>query len=158
MISRSRHSHRSRGVSMIELCVGLIVLLPVIFTVFDLAVIVIALSTNDGACREAARLAATGDPLLANQRAGAAVARANETNSQLANNYALVSCVLSVPNAQLLSLAATGGQAAGSVTVTTQVDIYPFIVHWAYAGIKPLQFASQETFPFAYTYPQPPVP
>jgi len=140
---------------MIELCVGLIVLLPVIFTVFDLAVIVIALSTNDSACREAARLAATGDPLLARKRADAAVARANENNSQLANNFAVVSCVLTVPNAQLVSLAATGGQAVGSVTVTTQVDIYPFIVHWAYAGIKPLTFASQETYPFSYTYPQP---
>jgi len=157
-MKKSRRSRRISAVSMIELCVGLIVLLPVIFTVFDLAVIVIALGTNDSACREAARLAATGDPLLASQRAGAAVARANETNSQLANNYALVSCILTIPNAQLTALSATGGQAVGAVTVTTQVDIYPFIVHWAYAGIKPLQFASQETFPFSYTYPQPPSP
>jgi Flp pilus assembly protein TadG len=143
---------------MIEMCVGLIVLLPVIFTVFDLGIIVLALQTNDSACREAARLAATGDPLLASQRAGAAVARANENNSQLANNFALVSCVLSIPNAQLVVLSANGGPANGSVTVITQVDIYPFIVHWAYAGVKPLQFASQETYPFSYTYPQPTTP
>jgi len=143
---------------MIEMCAGLIILLPVIFTVFDLAVIVMALQTNDSACREAARLAATGDPLLANDRASAAVARANENNSQLANNFSLVSCILSVPKAQLTALSASGGQANGSVTVITQVDIYPFIVHWAYGGVKPLQFGSQETFPFSYTYPQPSAP
>jgi len=151
----TRPSRKALGISMIEMCCGLIVLLPVLFTVFDLAVIVVALSTNDSACREAARLAATGDPLLANQRAGAAVARANENNSNLANNYALLSCVLTLSTAQLTALSNTGGQAFGSVTVTTQVDIYPFIVHWAYAGVKPLQFASQETYPFSYTYPQP---
>jgi Flp pilus assembly protein TadG len=155
MMTRTRRRANLNGASMIEMCVGLIVLLPVIFTVFDLAVIILALGTNDSACREAARLASTGDPLLASQRAGAAVARANENNSKLANNFALVSCVLTIPNAQLTALAAAGGQANGSVTVITQVDIYPFIVHWAYAGIKPLTFASQETYPFSYTYPTP---
>jgi Flp pilus assembly protein TadG len=152
---KTRRRSTARGVSMIELCVGLIVLLPVVFTVFDLAVIVVALGTNDEACREAARLAAAGDPLLASQRAGAAVARANEKVSKMANNFTLVSCVLSVPNSQLLALQGQGGQASGSVTVTTQVDIYPFIVHWAYAGTKPLKFASQETYPFSYMYSPP---
>lgn len=53
---------RTAGQSLVELATGLIILVPVILVLVDLAIIVTAVSVNDAVCRDAARVAASGDP------------------------------------------------------------------------------------------------
>ena len=72
-----------------ELCAGLIILVPLVLVLFDLAVIVIGVQVNDQTCRQAARAASSGDPATARQRADAIIARANQQGSSMLSNFTL---------------------------------------------------------------------
>ncbi|HEY9777341.1 MAG TPA: TadE family protein [Planktothrix sp.] len=150
---------RKKGQSIVELAVGLMALVPIVLVVFDLAIIVIGVQINDSTCREAARVAASGNPTDANARATAVVARANQRSQSMLSNFTLVKvdATTQAPwpsmNAQLASLQTYGGPVQGTVTVQTEVDIKPFIVEYAYNGKSPLKFVSQQTFPFTYVVP-----
>jgi hypothetical protein len=148
---------RKRGQSIIELAVGLMALIPIVLVVFDLAVIVIGVQINDSTCREAARVAASGNPVDANARAAAVVARANQRATGMLSNFVLVSvtntadmAALTDPNSNINKY---GGPVQGTVTVQTEVDIKPFVVQYAYNGKSPLKFRSQQSFPFTYVVP-----
>jgi hypothetical protein len=57
---------RSRSIkaqSFVELAAGLIVLIPILLALLDLAIIVIAIQVNDTVCRDAARAASGGRPV-----------------------------------------------------------------------------------------------
>jgi hypothetical protein len=58
-----KQMQRRSGQSMVELLGGLVILIPVVLVLLDLAIIVIAVQVNDGACRDAARAAAAGRPV-----------------------------------------------------------------------------------------------
>ena len=78
---------RAKAQSLVELTDGLLVLVPIILIFFDLAVIVIGVQVNDQTCKQAARAASSGDPVSANQRAQAIVARANQQGSSMVSNF-----------------------------------------------------------------------
>ncbi len=141
------------GQSLMELAVGVGVLIPVMLVVFDLAIIVLAVQTNDALCRETARAAAAGDPNTMNQRAAAIVAQANKKAAGMMSNYQLVSLTSTASANYLKSLGQYGGPVNANVTAATQVDVKPFVVQFAYNGKSPLQFKSQQTFPFTYVFP-----
>ena len=141
------------GQSLMELAVGLCVLIPVMLVVFDLAMIVLAVQQNDALCREAARAAASGDPNTIKQRATAVVAQANKKAAGMMANYQLVSLTSTASATYLASLGQYGGPVNATVTAQTQVDVKPFVVQYAYNGKSPLQFKSQQTFPFTYVVP-----
>lgn len=153
--------HRKRvGQSIIELAVGLMALIPIVLVIFDLAVIVIGVQINDSTCREAARVAASGDPNQAYDRANAVVQRANARAAGMLSNFSLkksdVTFAPSAPNdpiSQVTSLAPYGGPVQGTVSVRTTVQIRPFVVQFAYNGQSPLTFQSSQTFPFTYVVP-----
>ena len=128
-------------------------LIPIVLVIFDLAVIVIGVQVNDSTCREAARVAASGDPNDAQARAAAVVARANQRASGMLSNFVLVNVNNTVTAQQMLALQPYGGPVQGTVTVQTEVDIRPFVVQYAYAGKSPLTFRSQQSFPFTYVVP-----
>ena len=144
---------RNRGQSLVELVVGIAVLIPIMLVIFDLAVIVIAVQMNDSTCREAARVAASGSPSDVQQRALAIVSRANVRASAMMSNFTLVSYSNTAPTNYMSTIGQFGGPINGTVTIQTQVDVKPFIVQWAYAGVSPLKFRSQQTFPFTYVMP-----
>lgn len=147
---------KKRGQSIIELAVGLLCLIPIVLVVFDLAVIVIGVQINDSTCREAARVAASGNPNDATARAKAVVARANQRAAGMLSNFTLIEPVtLSPANllTQMAQLQPYGGPVSGQVTVQTEVDVKPFVVQYAYSGQSPLKFRSQQTFPFTFVVP-----
>jgi len=67
----------TKAVTLLEMVMGLIVLMPVLLMVMDLTVITLAVQINDNAAREAVRLAASGDPNQAQARALQVIARIN---------------------------------------------------------------------------------
>jgi hypothetical protein len=127
---------RNVGQSLVELVVGIAVLIPIMLVIFDLAVIVIAVQMNDSTCREAARVAASGSPSDVQQRANAIVARANARASSMMSNFTLVSYSNTAPTNYMSTIGQFGGPINGTVTIKTQVDVRPFIVQWAYAGVS----------------------
>lgn len=150
--SRMRR-RKSSGQSTVELVCGLFVLVPLVLVLFDLAVIVIGVQVNDQTCRQAARAAASGDPVSAMQRAQAVVARANQQGSSMLSNFTLITPLTFVPDDVLEEtekLVPYGGTVSGTVTVQTEVDIHPFIVPYVYSGGAPLKFRSSQTFPFTH--------
>ncbi|MCA0314901.1 MAG: hypothetical protein LCH63_13850 [Candidatus Melainabacteria bacterium] len=145
---------KAKGQSSVELVAGLIILVPIILCLFDLAVIVIGVQINDATCREAARVASIGDPTDCNKRAQAIVARANAQGSSMLSNFQLQSCTSTISPAQITAMKANfGGPVSGTVSVVTQVDIKPFVVHYAYSGGAPLTFQARQTYPFTYVVP-----
>lgn len=151
----SKNSRSRRAQSLVELCVGLLVLVPIILIFFDLAVIVIGVQVNDQTCKQAARAASSGDPVSANQRAQSIVARANQQGSSMLSNFILSSVTFN-PASLLTDRAALdpyGGTVSGTVTVNTTVDIRPFLVPYVYSGGAPLTFRSSQTYPFTFVVP-----
>jgi len=142
--------------------VGVIVLIPIVLVLFDLAVIVLGVQTNDATCRDAARAAASGDPQNATARAQAIVSRANaRSHGQIVSNFAMVGGanvnIINQPTPQMEQTTGTmvnpGGPITGTVTVTTKVEIRPFVVQIVYTGQSPLIFQSRQTFPISYVVP-----
>jgi hypothetical protein len=153
VLLRSSRKTKSAGQSIMELAIGLIVLVPVMLVIFDMTVIAVAVTTNDSLCREAARAAAAGDPATMQTRANAIIVQANKKAQGMMSNYQLVSLTNTASAAYLASLGQYGGPVKATVTALTQVDVKPFVVQYAYAGKSPLQFRSQQTFPFTYVFP-----
>jgi Flp pilus assembly protein TadG len=152
--ARTRPRRKSKGQSIIELAVGLIALIPIVLVLFDLAVIVIAVQVNDSTCREAARVAASGRPADQPSRAQAVINRANAKTAGMLSNFTLVGTpATTVTQTQADLLIPYGGSLNGTVTVTTEVDVKPFVVQVVYNGTSPLKFRSQQTFPITYVVP-----
>jgi len=152
---RIANKRSRKAQSLVELCVGLLVLVPIILIFFDLAVIVIGVQVNDQTCKQAARAASSGDPVSANQRAQAIVARANQQGSSMLSNFTLTSTTFNPTTliADRNNLNPYGGTVSGTVTVNTTVDIRPFLVPYVYSGGAPLTFRSAQTYPFTFVVP-----
>ena len=143
------------GQSIVELCAGIMVLVPIVLVLFDLTVIVLAVQLNDSTCREAARVGAIGDPdaTACKNRVLAVINRANKGGSSMLSKFMMVSCTNTVTPAQIAALSPYGGPVTGTVSVVTQVDVKPFVVHLIYAGGPALQFRSSQSYPFTYVVP-----
>jgi hypothetical protein len=142
-----------RGQSLLEVSIALFVIVPVLLLVFDLAMIVLAVQVNDLNCRDAARLAASGDPNTANLRAMAVISRANKSMNSFISNFSLVSLDSTVTPIQLASLNPYGGTINGAVAVSTEVEVHPFLLPWLYSGKRLLTFRSRQSYPFTYVVP-----
>lgn len=157
---RSRAIRQTKASSFIELCTGIAIIVPVIIVLFDCAILIMGVEANDSNCRMAARAAAAGPPEEAQIRAATVIGDKNSaigmvSNSQLVDPVAVE--VLSQPESEK-DIAkekefCLGGPVIGSTTVTTQVQIRPFLVHKLYGGISPLTFKATHTFPISYIVP-----
>jgi hypothetical protein len=141
------------GQSLLEVSLALVVIVPILVILCDLALVVLTVQANHSTCREAARLAASGDPSTANLRALAIIARANRSANGFISNFALDGLETTVKPAQLASLNPFGGTITGSVTASTHVELRPFLVQWLYAGKPLLIFHSRQSYPFTYVVP-----
>ncbi|MGD9681530.1 MAG: hypothetical protein AB7W16_10125 [Candidatus Obscuribacterales bacterium] len=156
----SKSFSRKKGQSTVELVVGLLVLVPLVLVLFDLAVIVLGVQVNDQTCRQAARAAASGDPNSALQRAQAIIDRANKQQkaNSIVNKFTLDNLTFnptSIPSDATNLAANFGGTVSGTVTVETVVDIYPFVVPLVYTGGSALQFRASQTYPITFVVPNP---
>jgi len=143
----------NKAVTVIEMVVGLIVVIPLMLLLIDMTLITLAVQINDNAAREAVRMAAAGDPAQAQSRAVQVVKRINGNSSGFVSNITLASLTFNPAN--LLATEATlipyGGVVQGSVTVETSVKVTPLIVNYVYSG--PLIFKSSQSCPVTYNVP-----
>jgi uncharacterized protein (UPF0333 family) len=148
---------RKRGQSIIELAVGIIVLVPIVLVLFDLAVLVLGVGINDSVCRDAARAAASGSPTDIQARAEAIINRMNAKSSSMLSNFKLIGCKMDgISQQDIQNAQQFGGPVTGTVTVTTEVEIRPFVVKVVYQGDKPLVFRARQCFPFTFVFPMGP--
>jgi hypothetical protein len=144
---------RRRGVTILEMFVGLIIFIPVVLLLIDLVLITIGVQINDHAAREADRLAASGDPTQANSRAQRVIDRISKSTAGYVSKLTLKSLTFNPAN--LLATEATmipyGGVIQGTVTVNTQVTVTPILIsHFCTA---PFVFESSQSCPITYDVP-----
>ncbi len=142
-----RVRRRELGASSVELVCGLLLLVPVSLVLMDLGFVMLSVFANDSLCREACRAASATDPKDAKKVAEQLVTRANAGGSTL-SVYKLVgdptTSAMKVPNAE------QGGLVEGSVTLKTGVDVKPMFLVGALYGGKPIEFVTQQTFPYTF--------
>lgn len=135
---------------MVELVAGLIILVPIVLGLFDMAVVIMANQVNDNACRDAARVASTGRPTV-----DEATARANQVLKQVYQTGGYLEGPTLV-GATPLNIKAPdpvfGGAYSGSVRVETKM-----IVHMPapIPGILPAgqEFHAAEEYPVTFVEP-----
>lgn len=144
---------KNRAVTVIEMVVGLIVVIPIMLLLIDATLLTLAVQINDNAAREAVRMAAAGDPQSAQSRALQVVKRINASTSGYVSNVKLASLTFNPSNllsteSQLLKY---GGVVQGSVNVQTEVKVTPIVISYVYSG--PMIFRSSQTCPVTYNVP-----
>lgn len=153
---------KERGQSLIEVASGLVVLMPVLMLLIDLAVIMYGVQLNNSACHNAVQAAASGPPAEAYYRARAVIDLVNSRNAgTLVSNFAIKGSVEpkieSAPASYLDpftgKMVNPGGLVVGTATVTTTVEIRPFVIYHIYGGKLPLIFTSSQSFPLRYVMP-----
>ncbi|MBU6451787.1 MAG: hypothetical protein KGS72_08425 [Cyanobacteria bacterium REEB67] len=154
--------HNRRAQSLVEVTAGIAILLPVLLVLFDLSMLFLAVQANESICRNAARAAAAGDPLDATVRAQAVVNAANlSSGGALISHFWLVLPIAVVvtdrPTSQEDPLTGResnpGGPVTGTVAVSTEVDVRPFVVYRLWGGKLPMKFRARHIFPISFTQP-----
>jgi hypothetical protein len=153
---------RSAGQSLIELCVGLIIFVPVILVLIDLGVMLFGVELNDKNCRIAVRAAAAGSPAEAQVRAQS-VLRESESarhidmlgQSQivLPVNVAVSSEPQSEKDFAAEKQIFPGGPVIGTATVTTEIRINSLFIHVLYGAKSPLLFRATHSEPICCVLP-----
>lgn len=159
---------RHTGQSMFELAAILLVAVPLLLVLFDAAVIMMAVATNDAACRDAARAAASGPPALlavGNSRAvSAGDAPGKRVSAVLKKIYAPGGYLKILDDVEIHETikspvpgAATGGGAViGEVTVRTTANVFPPFIVGHVVGSGAIQFRKEETYSYTYVVPATP--
>jgi len=145
----------NNGTSLIELCAGLIIAIPVFLLLVDCAILIMGLQINDKTCREAARVAASGLPASAELRAQNIVSKADEEKMSMIADLRLVSVVNTLSPVNIKVVQLDGGTISGTVTVTTAAEFRPFFGQWLLTGQKCLTFQSTQSFPYTSVMPNP---
>lgn len=150
--------------SLVELAAGLMVFVPIILVMIDCAVIMIGVSTNEAACRDAARAASCGPPSAlisgAQRSVGPSGSPYKRALSVVKNVYAaggLVSIsdnlnvkeTLSDPTPQ----APQGGPVIGEVSVETTAEVAPPFLVRIFVPNGTYQFKSTQNYPYTYVVP-----
>ena len=163
--SRAQLSSRQKtGASLVEVTCGSVLLFFVVIILVDLGLLIYGVSLNDSVCRDAARKSASGNPIQAESRALLLVEQMNNRNGL---NNAMVSHFRLVPPVKIEITSQPnlrrdpendkpvnpGGLVTGSVTVTTQVEITPFVLPFILGQRPPLKLQSRQTFPISYVMP-----
>lgn len=146
---------RRTGQSMIELCAGLIVLVPIIMGLVDLAFLIAAMQVNDAACRDAARAAAAGPPSEAFQRASG-VAAASYRGQGYIKGPTISNSDVSTNPATIADPGQFGGPYQGTVRVKSHVELtMPVPIPMVSQTVPPnkMEFIAQQEFPITYVKP-----
>lgn len=150
---------------MVELMAILLIAIPLVLVLFDSAVIMMAVATNDAACRDAARAASSGPPglLAAGSRSVApGGAPSKRASTVLKRIYAPSGYLKILEEANVKETikspvpdATTGGAVIGEVTVRTTADVYPPFLIGHVVGELPIKVQKEETYNYTYVVPVP---
>jgi hypothetical protein len=129
-------------------------MIPIFLAIFELIMIVVVAQVSDGATREAARVAASSDPRVAQQRAAAVITRTNRESHFMASEFKMVSFVFTPADTltQESTLIPYGGTLNGDVTVAVQCTVKPWLISLL-TNNKPISFNSMKTCTFTYNVP-----
>jgi hypothetical protein len=145
----------TKAQSTIELVAGLMILIPIVLSLIDIAVFVMGVSLNDSVCRDATRAAASGPPdKIAHgqpkQRAEMVVKRSYKTEGAIRLS----------PDVDIrenirepLPSEPYGGPVDGEVTVSTTVNVHPPFLVSVFCGSSGITFKSEQTFPYTWVMP-----
>ncbi len=144
----TNHLRRS-GQSLAELCAGIVIAIPVFLLIMNTIAIAIGLQSNENICREAARLAASGDPATAELRAESIVSKANLTKGWMVADLRLVS-LQNMANPMYVQQG-TGSAPFSAVEVRTAIDMDPFLLKGLLYHDRFLTLTSRQRFPYTYS-------
>ncbi len=150
MIPKQRSKN---GTSIIELCCVILFAIPVLLIAFDFMMLAIGSQFNNKICREAARLAASGDPRLAESKAISVISEANGKKSGIIADLRLVAVKNTANAADMKVAQLNGGTFVGTVTVNTAVSVKSLVVHWFSPGQHYLTLQCKQSFPYTYVFP-----
>ena len=159
---RTKLPHRQKAASsLVEVTCGSVVFCLVAIILVDLGILIYGVSLNDSVCRDAARKSATGNPVNAESRALFFIDQTNSRNNGLVSRFRLIppvkTIITSQPrlrrNAENDQPVNPGGLITGSVTLTTEVEISPFLLHYLIGQKLPLKLRSTQSFPISYVLP-----
>lgn len=147
-----------RAQSIVELVAGVILIIPVVLLLIDLATLVLGVTSNDNLCREAARAASAGDPDSANARATAIVNQANLTKGGVIAKFELIDARPLRPDRSGPPIrpdgATGGGIVQGSVDVRTRVIVAPPFLLNALKRDDHFAFETFQSFPITFVVKQ----
>ncbi len=157
-------TRKSKGQSLAELGAGMMVFVPVILLLIDCAVIMLGVSANEAACRDAARAASSGPPAALSASAMHTVGPGSmpykRALSVVKDIYAPAGMVkikdqLTVKEGlkNPLPLAPEGGPVIGQVSVETTVEVYPPFLIRVFAENGTYTFKNTQSYPYTYVMP-----
>jgi hypothetical protein len=165
-IKRRFQKNRKNGQGLVELCAGLVLVVPIALTCIDLGTIALGATINDAVCRDAARAAASGPPgtptigtartVAPNeapyQRALAIVRSQTPRNLpiKVGEQILVTETLRDVPPEEI------GGGIDGDVDVSTSAIIIPPFLVSAITGPKGITLNSKHIVSYTYTMPQKP--
>lgn len=109
---------------------------------------VVGLQVNEKTCREAARIAASGDPSTAKMRAQSIIDKTNDERGWMIEDVRLVS-IKNRSNSMDIRQP-DESTALGVVEVTTAVDIRPYFITRFLPNQQSFTFTAQQSFPYTY--------
>ncbi len=142
----------SKGQSLVEFAIAATALIPIVLLGRDAFLMIYAIQLNDSTCKEAARLASSGDPELAYARAQRSLESKKGSNPWSCVPQ-LVAAQASVKKSQLEELSPYGGSVIGVVDVTTDTEVTPLVIGWFLGNKRRLSFQCTQELPITYVLP-----
>jgi hypothetical protein len=147
--SAKRFTIRSSKGYMIEIVAILILLIPIMLCLVDIAVMVVTAMINDTTCTNIARIASSGEPSEVQERVQAALERSKVDNA-LISNLRLADGYPKNDDSVSTEPSEVTGPVNGKVTVRIAVDVHPpFLIKHVMQNQSCTMHAEQ-TFPYTY--------
>ena len=147
------------GQSITELVVSIIIIIPVVLFLFDLAIMIIAVQTNDHIAKNAARVASQSDPLSAKLKAQTLISQARHNIQPFIKSLTMTNYSTNLTSQDILNWQNNGGlvlhvsttnTVPGIVSITTQIKVQGFIIPWFIASGQNMSFNSTHQYPFSF--------
>ncbi len=148
-----------KGQSIIELIGGLIIIIPIVILLLDLAIIVMAVQTNENIAKNAARVASQSDPLSAQAKAQALVNQASFTLGSFIKSIKMTNYSTNLTSTDIQNWINNGGivvhsngsiDIPGQVSITTTIKVQGFIIPLFLSSGQPINFKSTHQYPFSF--------
>jgi len=155
--------NRAKGQSLVELAAGLMVFIPMILLLIDCSVIMIGVSVNEAACRDAARAASSGSSPSTSSAGTHTVVpssipyqRAVAVIKNMYSGAGLVSISTTLAMTESLnSPTVSGAPLTGEVSVETTASVTPPFLIRVFVENGAYTFKSSQSYPYTYVAPAP---